>query len=172
MNGRTRTLLIAGLTASLWAFAIDLEELPPPAKQVVDFKKEIWPLFQEHCVKCHGPDQQKSGYRIDIAELALEGGEMGEAIIPGVAATTAGAVANRVGRLCRSAWPHGHICATADALSGFASCGEQPKGGRAAAGMPRPAGMLRGATSAPVSPAGGRRQGRMRPRDRLVITLA
>ena len=53
------------------------------AKQVVDFKKEIWPLFQEHCVKCHGPDQQKSGYRIDIAELALEGGEMGEAIIPG-----------------------------------------------------------------------------------------
>ena len=83
MNGRARTLLIAGLTASLWAFAIDLEELPPPAKQVVDFKKEIWPLFQEHCVKCHGPDQQKSGYRIDIAELALEGGEMGEAIIPG-----------------------------------------------------------------------------------------
>jgi hypothetical protein len=83
MNGRARTLLIVGLTASLWAFAIDVEELPPPAKQVVDFKKEIWPLFQEHCVKCHGPDQQKSGYRIDIAELALEGGEMGEAIIPG-----------------------------------------------------------------------------------------
>ena len=37
MNGRARTLLFAGLTAGLWAFAIDLEELPPPAKQVVDF---------------------------------------------------------------------------------------------------------------------------------------
>ena len=83
MNGRARTLLFASLTAGLWTFAIDVEELPPPAKHVVDFKKEIWPLFQEHCVKCHGPDQQKSGYRIDIAELALEGGEMGEAIIPG-----------------------------------------------------------------------------------------
>lgn len=83
MNGRAHTLLIVGLTASLWAFAIDVEELPPPANEVVDFKKEIWPLFQKHCVKCHGPDQQKSGYRIDIAELALEGGEMGEAIIPG-----------------------------------------------------------------------------------------
>ena len=83
MNGRARTLLFTGLTAGLWAFAIDVEELPPPAKHVVDFKKEIWPLFQEHCVKCHGPDQQKSGYRIDIAELALEGGEMGEAVIPG-----------------------------------------------------------------------------------------
>ena len=83
MNGRARTLLFTGLTAGLWAFAIDVEELPPPAKHVVDFKKEIWPLFQEHCVKCHGPDQQKSGYRIDIAELALEGGEMGEVVIPG-----------------------------------------------------------------------------------------
>ena len=83
MNGRAMIPLIVGLNASLWAFAIDLEELPPPTKQVVDFKKEIWPLFQEYCVKWHCPDQQKSGYRIDIAELALEGGEMGEAIIPG-----------------------------------------------------------------------------------------
>ena len=63
--------------------AIDVAELPPPAKHEINFAKEIWPLFQKHCVKCHGPDQQKSGYRIDIAELALQGGEMGVAIIPG-----------------------------------------------------------------------------------------
>ena len=82
MNGRARTLLFASLTAGLWTFAIDVEELPPPAKHVVDFKMEIWPLFQKHCVKCHGPDQQKSGYRIDIAELALEGGEMEKPSFP------------------------------------------------------------------------------------------
>ena len=67
MNGRARTLMFAGLTAGLWTFAIDVEELPPPAKHVVDFKMEIWPLFQKLCVKCPGPDQQKSGYRIYIA---------------------------------------------------------------------------------------------------------
>ena len=42
MNGRARTLLFASLTAGLWTFAIDVEELPPPAKHVVDFKKEIY----------------------------------------------------------------------------------------------------------------------------------
>jgi hypothetical protein len=63
--------------------AIDVAELPPPAKHEINFAKEIWPLFQKHCMKCHGPEKQKSGYRIDIAELALEGGEMGVAIIPG-----------------------------------------------------------------------------------------
>ena len=63
--------------------AIDIKELPPPAKHEINFKKEIWPLLKKHCVKCHGPEQQKSGYRIDDKELAFEGGEMGEAIIPG-----------------------------------------------------------------------------------------
>jgi len=63
--------------------AIDIEELPPPAKHQINFKKEIWPVFQKHCVKCHGPKKQKSDYRIDVKELALEGGEMGQNIIPG-----------------------------------------------------------------------------------------
>jgi len=63
--------------------AIDVAELPPPAKHEINFAKEIWPLFQKHCVKCHGPEKQKSGYRIDDKELAFEGGEMGEAIIHG-----------------------------------------------------------------------------------------
>ncbi|MDE2715346.1 MAG: hypothetical protein OSB74_13370, partial [Verrucomicrobiota bacterium] len=66
--------------------AIDVEELPPPAKHKVDFVKEILPIFKKHCVKCHGPDKQKSDYRIDVKARAFEGGEMGEAIIPGKSA--------------------------------------------------------------------------------------
>ena len=77
-------LLIALL--SLGLFAIDPKELPPPAKHEVDFKKEIWPIFQKHCVKCHGPEQQKSGFRIDVRETALEGGDMGRNIVPGKSA--------------------------------------------------------------------------------------
>jgi len=66
--------------------AIDVEELPPPAKRKVNFVKEILPIFKKHCVKCHGPDKQKSDYRIDVKARAFEGGEMGEAIIPGKSA--------------------------------------------------------------------------------------
>lgn len=83
MSSTRHSLALALALLPSLLFAVDPKELPPPAKQIVDFKKEIWPLFQKHCVKCHGPDQQKSGYRIDIAELAIEGGEMGKAIIPG-----------------------------------------------------------------------------------------
>ncbi|MBT5847075.1 MAG: hypothetical protein HOH86_10815, partial [Verrucomicrobiales bacterium] len=53
--------------------AIDVEELPPPAKRKVNFVKEILPIFKKHCVKCHGPDKQKSDYRIDVKARAFEG---------------------------------------------------------------------------------------------------
>ena len=66
--------------------AIDVEELPPPAKHKVNFVKEILPIFKKHCVECHGPDKQKSDYRIDVKAWAFKGGEMGEAIIPGKSA--------------------------------------------------------------------------------------
>ena len=78
-----RIFLVINLTLGTSTYAIDREELPPPAKHEINFRKEIWPLLKKHCVKCHGPDQQKSGYRIDNRELAFEGGEMGKAIIPG-----------------------------------------------------------------------------------------
>jgi len=78
-----RLLALAILFHACYLFAIDVEELPPPAKHKINFKKEVWPIFQKHCVKCHGPEKQKSGFRIDVRELALEGGDMGKNIIPG-----------------------------------------------------------------------------------------
>ena len=56
------------------------EELPPPAKQVVDFKN-LAPLSRA-LREVPWPRSAKSGYRIDIAVVGSEGGEM-EAIIPG-----------------------------------------------------------------------------------------
>ncbi len=31
----------------------------------VDFRRDIQPLLQEHCVECHGPDEQAGGFRFD-----------------------------------------------------------------------------------------------------------
>ena len=66
-----RLALVGLALLPLGLFAIDPEDLPPAAKHEVDFEKEIWPIFQKHCVKCHGAEKQKSGFRIDVRELAL-----------------------------------------------------------------------------------------------------
>ena len=52
-----------------------------------DFEREVRPLLSAHCVKCHGPEKQKGGYRVDVKAVALTGGE-GSApnILPGNAA--------------------------------------------------------------------------------------
>ncbi len=54
-----------------------------------DFARDVRPIFSAHCVKCHGPEKQKGGYRVDAKSVALTGGE-GSApnIIPGNAAVS------------------------------------------------------------------------------------
>ena len=40
----------------------------PASAQVatkVDFRRDIQPLLQEHCIECHGPDEQSGGFRFD-----------------------------------------------------------------------------------------------------------
>jgi len=50
----------------------------------VDFAREVRPLFEKHCLKCHGPEKQKSGYRLDVREIAITGGEAhAPNIVPG-----------------------------------------------------------------------------------------
>lgn len=53
------------------------------AKDKVDFNQQIRPLFQERCYKCHGPEKQESGLRLDKRQEALAGGATGPAIVPG-----------------------------------------------------------------------------------------
>lgn len=49
--------------------------VPVAGKASVDFAKDIKPLFEKKCLSCHGPEKQKSGYRLDVREVALKGGE-------------------------------------------------------------------------------------------------
>ena len=51
----------------------------------VDFKRDIEPAFQEHCVKCHGAEKQKGGLRLDAKVFAMRGGDDGQVIVPGKA---------------------------------------------------------------------------------------
>lgn len=46
-----------------------------------DFAREVRPILERSCFGCHGPDKQKSGYRLDVRDVALKGGDSGEAAI-------------------------------------------------------------------------------------------
>ena len=61
-------------------------ELPPPAERQIDFVKDIQPIFATHCYGCHGPKKQEAQFRLDAKEIALKGGELGPAIVPGKSA--------------------------------------------------------------------------------------
>ena len=53
----------------------------------VSFETEVKPIFEKHCVECHGPKKQKSDFRLDDREVALHGGEShAPNILPGKAA--------------------------------------------------------------------------------------
>lgn len=39
------------------------------------YVEKVQPLLEAKCYKCHGPDKQKGGYRLDQRESALKGGE-------------------------------------------------------------------------------------------------
>ncbi|MBL9204310.1 MAG: DUF1553 domain-containing protein [Opitutaceae bacterium] len=75
---------VGGIRAS-----VDLSRLPPPVDRPVDFARDVRPILEASCFSCHGPEKQKSGYRLDVRESALTGGE-GSApnVIPGKSAAS------------------------------------------------------------------------------------
>lgn len=56
---------------------------PATSKDAIDFAKDIQPIFAKHCVDCHKDGKSESGYRLDLANLAIKGGDRGAAIVPG-----------------------------------------------------------------------------------------
>jgi len=65
----------------------DATKPPPAASKNVDFVRDVRPIFQRACFRCHGPDKQKSEYRLDVRQTALTGGESyAPNIVPGKSA--------------------------------------------------------------------------------------
>ncbi len=75
-----RSLILPAIHFAALAEAFCLHaELPPPLQRAVDFFRDVRPLLQERCIGCHGPEKQKSGYRLDAGHDALKGGDSGDA---------------------------------------------------------------------------------------------
>ncbi len=63
-----------------------IAKLPPPADHTIDFTKEIKPILETGCVKCHGRGKAKGDFSVENRDKLLKGGESGPAIVPGKSA--------------------------------------------------------------------------------------
>ncbi|HEV3143981.1 MAG TPA: c-type cytochrome domain-containing protein [Gemmataceae bacterium] len=52
----------------------------------VDFEKEIKPIFENTCIKCHGPETAKNGLRLDSKAAMLKGSKDEKVVTPGKSA--------------------------------------------------------------------------------------
>src|ERR1043166_2465762 len=83
---RVRLSVPAILFALALSFA-STRELRAAVDLVEQFEKEVRPVLAEQCFKCHGPEKQKGGLRMDRKAGLLSGGDSGEpALSPGKSA--------------------------------------------------------------------------------------
>lgn len=86
MTGLPRLFLLTVLTAgpTLPAADVDLSRLPPPAtRKGVTYAKDIRPLFEASCFRCHGAERPKGGLRLDNLEDLRRGSEHGPVFTAG-----------------------------------------------------------------------------------------
>src|SRR5215471_15129357 len=76
-------LIACALTLAVQSAPVDVSKLPPAVAREVDFAKEIRPVLERSCLKCHGPEKAKGKLLLDTREHALKGGENGPDIILG-----------------------------------------------------------------------------------------
>ncbi len=58
-------------------------EVPKELAAPFDFSKDIAPILEKHCLRCHGGDAPKGGLSLTTREAALRGGESGAVLVPG-----------------------------------------------------------------------------------------
>src|SRR6188474_3480179 len=77
-SARISQILAGYLASAMLVFADD---------PLAQFEREVKPVLEENCVKCHGPEKQKGGLRLDQKTSIMTGGETGEpAVRPGKSA--------------------------------------------------------------------------------------
>jgi len=78
---RLNYLIGLGLLTAFAAPAVDLSKLPPPStRKDVTYEKDIKPLFEASCTRCHGEERPKAGLRLTSLDAALKGSKEGKVI--------------------------------------------------------------------------------------------
>ena len=77
------SISLCALSLIVTAAEINLSKLPPPVIRGVDFVKDIQPILELSCLRCHNSAVSMSGFRLDNRAEALKGGERGVDIVSG-----------------------------------------------------------------------------------------
>jgi hypothetical protein len=86
MNGKYLLVTIAalGLLTVAIAAEVDVSKIPPASdRKDLTYEKDIKPIFEKSCVKCHGAEKPKGKLRLDSLEGTLKGGVDGKVVVPG-----------------------------------------------------------------------------------------
>ncbi|MEN8661510.1 MAG: c-type cytochrome domain-containing protein [Lentimonas sp.] len=59
----------------------DVEETDSAGTEGNVFTHQVQPILEQYCVSCHGPEKQKSKYRVDTFEFLLTPGSIGDTTI-------------------------------------------------------------------------------------------
>jgi hypothetical protein len=90
-------LLLTVAAAGAFAFAAiaapelgDAAKLPAAAKKTgVTYDKDIKPLVEASCLKCHSGEKPKGKYSMENVAAVIKGGGEGAAVVPGNSAKSA-----------------------------------------------------------------------------------
>ena len=63
--------------------ASEATQLPPAADRPIDFARDVKPILQVSCVRCHARGRDRGGFSIETRERLLAGGDSGDAVVPG-----------------------------------------------------------------------------------------
>jgi mono/diheme cytochrome c family protein len=66
------------LALVLFGAPVTAAVLAAQAQPRVDFRRDVQPIFREHCYACHGPEQQMNGLRLDRRADAMRGGSQSD----------------------------------------------------------------------------------------------
>jgi Planctomycete cytochrome C len=105
----------------------DPSKLPPVAKQEgVTFEKDIHPIFEDACVRCHGEQRPKAQLQLTTLEGTLKGSKDGKVVVAGQSEKSP-------------------LVFAVSQIDGKISMPPKPRG-------PRPGAAANGGTNAPVAP--------------------
>ena len=87
MSLKIASVALLSVVVNLSAADFDASKLPPASTQAgVTYEKDIKPLFERSCFKCHGAEKQKGKLRLDSLEATLKGGSNGAGFEKGASA--------------------------------------------------------------------------------------
>jgi mono/diheme cytochrome c family protein len=86
---RSRGKILAVVLSLPFAVAVSAADTNPASSSVstggtILFERDVRPIFEQSCFRCHGPEKPKSGFHLDLRAAALKGGdENTNDIVPG-----------------------------------------------------------------------------------------